>query len=304
MTLTSYSKIYALGHRATKDILSGPVVVQEKIDGSQISFGVRNGELFVRSKGTEQHLDSPDKLFAPGIAAIVERKGRFMEGWTYRGEYLSRPKHNALAYDRIPRNHIMVFDVDTGNQSYVDPDTLQVIAGAVDFECVPTLFRGTVESFDSIKHMLDTTSVLGGQKPEGLVVKNYAMYDTDKKVLMAKYVTEAFKEVHRNQWGASNPGRADIIVRLIDGFKTPARWNKAVQHLREAGTLDESPKDIGPLMKEVGQDIYAEEADAIKEALFKHFWPQVQRGVTAGLPQWYKDTLAASAFNAEVATVV
>ena len=42
--LTSYPKVYQLGHKAVLDIFSGPVVIQEKIDGSQFSFGLVGGE--------------------------------------------------------------------------------------------------------------------------------------------------------------------------------------------------------------------------------------------------------------------
>lgn len=35
----SYPQIYALGHRYLEDLLKDPVLVEEKIDGSQFSFG-------------------------------------------------------------------------------------------------------------------------------------------------------------------------------------------------------------------------------------------------------------------------
>lgn len=48
----SYPTIYNLGHRAIVDLLKGPVIVEEKIDGSQISFRKdEQGDLEVRSKG-------------------------------------------------------------------------------------------------------------------------------------------------------------------------------------------------------------------------------------------------------------
>ena len=39
--------------------------------------------------------------------------------------------------------------------------------------------------------------------------------------------------------------------------------------------------------------------EEIKEALFKHFWQHIQRGITSGLAEWYKDELAKSAFEKE-----
>lgn len=54
----SYSSIYALGHKALEDLLKTPVLVEEKLDGSQFSFGVyinQEGErlLKCRSKGAD-----------------------------------------------------------------------------------------------------------------------------------------------------------------------------------------------------------------------------------------------------------
>ena len=42
-----------------------------------------------------------------------------------------------------------------------------------------------------------------------------------------------------------------MIVQLAEGLRTEARWRKAVQHLREEGRLERSPKDIGALLVEL-----------------------------------------------------
>ena len=64
MSLRSYPKVFNLGHRAVRDLLSGPVVVQEKIDGSQFSFGVgEDGTLLIRSRGADIEPEAPPKLF-------------------------------------------------------------------------------------------------------------------------------------------------------------------------------------------------------------------------------------------------
>ena len=42
-SFSSYPKIYALGHRETKELLLGPVNVEEKCDGSQFSMCVDSG---------------------------------------------------------------------------------------------------------------------------------------------------------------------------------------------------------------------------------------------------------------------
>lgn len=293
----SYSSIYALSHRAVRDILDGDVVVQEKIDGSQISFGVDlDGVLHVRSKGKELVLDAPEKMFEKAVAEIRSVQYIMVPGWTYRGEYLQKPKHNVLAYSRVPQHNIILFDIDRGDQDYRRPAEVEDDAYLLDMEVVPTLFNGKLTSLNQVTAMFPQESILGGVKPEGLVVKNYNKFTSDHKVLMAKFVTAEFKESHQNEWGVSNPGKGDVVQKLIEGLRTEARWNKAIQHLREAGILVAGPQDIGPLLKEIGKDTHTEEREQIMEALFDWAWPQISRGITAGFPQWYKDRLTQQVF--------
>ena len=89
---TSYPKIYNLGHAAVTGITDGDVYVEEKIDGSQISFGVdEDGVLHIRSRGAIIHVEAPPKMFAAGVAEILEIADKLRPSWTYRGEYLAKP---------------------------------------------------------------------------------------------------------------------------------------------------------------------------------------------------------------------
>lgn len=285
----SYPKIFAIGHRAVAELFLDDVLVEEKVDGSQFSFGRFGGELKCRSKGATINVDVPEKMFAEAVEVVKALDLR--DGWTYRAEYLKTPKHNSLAYDRIPNNHIIVFDINTMEEQYLPHTEKRGEAERLGLETVPLIFAGRIDSPQSILAYLETVSVLGGQKIEGVVVKNYARFGMDKKVLMGKYVSEAFKEVHSKEWKDGNPKTGDVIQRLILGLKTPARWNKAVQHLRERGELTDSPKDIGGLIKEVQTDIAAECEDEIKQALYTYALPQIRRACTGGLPEWYKEEL-------------
>ena len=98
--LASYSKIWNLGHRELFDLCSHPVVIQEKIDGSQFTFGLIDGELQFRSKNQAINPDAPG-MFELGVKAVLERQLSILEeGLLYRGEFLSKPKHNTLKYER------------------------------------------------------------------------------------------------------------------------------------------------------------------------------------------------------------
>lgn len=292
----SYPKIYNLGHKYITEIFADSVVIQEKVDGSQFSFGVFNGELKARSKGVELILDAPEGLFAKAVETIKSLQSYLRDGWTYRGEYLQKPKHNSLAYDRTPNKNIILFDINKGEEDYLSYTEVKAEGDRLGLEVVPLLHEGTVTEPAQLVALLDNVSCLGGAKIEGFVIKNYKKFGVDKKALMAKHVSEAFKEVHRGEWKVSNPKSNDIIQMLITSLKTPARFDKSIQHLRDAGNLTETPKDIGNLIKEVQADIKAECADEIKDALFNWAWSQIARGVSNGLPEYYKNYLMQKQF--------
>lgn len=296
----SYPSIYSLGHRAIAELLAGPVNVEEKVDGSQFSFGIFSGEIRCRSKGAVLHVDSPEKMFSAAVSTVRELASDLRDGWTYRAEYLAKPKHNALAYDRTPARHLIVFDVNDGHESYLSYAAKHEEATRVGLECVPLIFSGRLTLAD-FRELLDRTSLLGGQKIEGLVVKPaaYDLFGLDKKVLLGKFVSEAFKETHAHAWKESNPHKGDVIEKLRSVYGAPGRWSKAVQHLRESGQLEDSPRDIGKLIGEVKADVERECADEIKERLFAWAWPQIARGLTGGLPAWYKEELVRAQFGVQ-----
>ena len=295
----SYPSIYALGHRAIADLLKGPVLVEEKVDGSQVSWMKdADGELHVRSKGAVMHPDAPEKMFTKAVETVKALAPQLVPGWTYRGEYLRAPKHNALAYDRIPKQHIILFDINTGHETYMDATGKHAEAERLGLEAVPLLHAGMVEDPGAVRQFLERTSILGGQPIEGVVIKplDYGLFGKDKKCLMGKFVSEAYKEVHSSAWKESNPGPKDILTVLGARYGTQARWQKAMQHLAERGTLEGSPRDIGQLMQEIPEDIRKECEDEIKEMLFAYAWPHIRRLVTRGVPEWYKNELLRRAF--------
>lgn len=298
--LNSYPSIYNLGHAAIEDLLKSPVIVEEKVDGSQFSFGVHKdtGELMCRSKGAVVNVALPEGMFKRGVETALELKDRLVPGWTYRGEYLNSPSHNTLIYSRVPKKHFILFDINTGLEQYATPDQKREEAERLGLECVPVLYRGWLQDIQIFRQLLEKESVLGGQKIEGVVIKpeNYALFGRDKKCLMGKFVSEAFKEAHVGAWKEKNPTGADAIATLGASLCTQARWMKAVQHMREAGTLQNDPRDIGPLLKEIPADILKECEQEIKDALFKWAWPHLRRAAVKGFPEWYKEELVKKQF--------
>ena len=302
----SYPRIWNMGHPQARELFKDAVVVEEKVDGSQFSFGLIDGELKLKSRGGIIHEGAVPNLFRDAVETVIGLRDRnlLVPGWTYRGEVLSRPKHNVLAYDRVPFGNIILFDITTDYETYMGRDEKDFHAEQIGLEVVPVLYRGMVTSADQLRHLLDTMSILGGQKIEGVVIKNYHRFGIDGKNLMGKVVSAAFKEVHAGEWRAANPGNKDIIDSVAEKLTTPARWQKAVIHARESGKLTDSPKDIGPLLGMIVEDVMDEEKERIKDALFKYAWKIIARRITHGFPEWYKQQLLAQQFMTEGAGII
>lgn len=287
--MTSYPKVEHLGSRNTYGVFDGPVVVQEKIDGSQFRW-IREGDnvrYFSRSR--EIVLDENrgvDGLFGPAIRHLGLRREAMVEGLLYCGETLAKAKHNILAYDRVPRGHVVLFDVFRSDwHYYTSQDKLNNFADALEIEPVAQLHSGELSAL-SAQNFLEGPSQLGGIR-EGIVIKNYS------KGIFAKLVADRFKEVKGvKPTHVPKEGFDAQIATLVNRYAGEARMEKALQHLRERGEWDCSPKDIGPLIKEIQSDFDAECADDIKELLWELVKPEMMKLIGPKMAMWYKERLA------------
>ena len=262
---------------------------------SQFGFGKENGRLFARSKGKEQDLDNPDMMFELGVEYIKRIADLIPDNMTFYGEYLNKPKHNTLAYDNIPKNHIALFGAyNSVTREHFGMDVIKEWAEKLDVDTVPLIYSGTCSPEFVLGLVKERVSYLGGQKIEGVVVKAYKpwmfMGSMPQTVMSGKYVTEEFKEVHVKNWKKENTGKGKLEVAMGQ-YKSEARWNKAVQHLRDNGELTGTPKDIGPLIKEIRRDVTEEEKEAIKATLWSIYSNDFLATATNGFPQWFKEKL-------------
>lgn len=287
-TIPGYGKVYALGHRDIKNLFDEPVVAEEKVDGSQFSFGLFDGQVHCRSRSQSLSDGNREGMFLEGLVVAKSLAGKLIPGWTYRGEYLRRPRHNVLAYSRIPRNHVILFDIEREDGSLLEPNIRDLEAGRLGLEVVPVLYWGKINGVEGIAELMETESVLGGQKIEGLVFKRDGM--------KGKHVSERFKEVQRPGYKAKAP-RESAVSAVANSLRTEARWEKAIQHLREDGRLKNEPSDIGPLMRELHDDLIAECEDLIKERLFALAKKEIVSIVGKGFPEFYKQRLATGQFE-------
>lgn len=268
-SLPAHPKILQLGK--VHDLLDGTIIVEEKIDGSQFAFGraADDGRLVFRSKGRELFPENVDKLFANTVAAVQAREDdimrRMLPGEFLYGEALHAPKHNTLAYERVPQGHLVLFGGSDATGAWMHRGELEELAGELRFDVTPVLSHLTdidpVDTTAIVEHLrglVDGPSFLGGKR-EGIVIKNYGKqihYNGIMSPIFCKLVSDGFKEKHNENW---KPGR-DLLADLLNGYRSEARWQKAVQYLRE-------------------------------RKLAQHYRDEVRRIAVRGLPEWYKQSL-------------
>lgn len=300
--MNAYPKIMAFGKPEVRDVFDGPVEVTEKVDGSQFGFGIFDGQLVMRSKGAVLYQGSIPSLFKPAVLHVLSVEERMERDVFFWGETLCKPKHNTLKYDRVPLNHIALFG-GVIDGVHLQWDDLAWWADKLEVDVVPKFNVSWSNDWPStLRGLLEEESFLGGCKVEGVVVKNYnknwLLGGSVVPLMAAKYVSEAFKEVHQKNWKSENThkGRYEVFK---DGFATPARWEKAIQRMRESGSLDDSPKDIGPLMAEIRKDVATEEKSSIMEFLWSEFGKDVVNASVKGFAEWYKQRLLDQTFSVQ-----
>lgn len=286
----------AFGKREVADVLDGRVEITEKVDGSQFGFGIVDGELKMRSKGAEI-VGDPPALFKPSCDTVqtAYENGAIPEGVWFWGEAMCKPKHNTLQYERTPKGHIALFGA-VEDDTFLDYSSIEFLADRMGMDVVPLIYDddGSWVDADYLMSLLDRESFLGGAKIEGFVVKNYAknwlLGGTVVPIMCAKYVSEAFKEAHGSTWKKENTGKGRWET-FTEGLRCERRWEKAVERLAEAGSLTNSPKDIGLLVKSIQQDVGEEEKSTILEVLWQEFGRDAVRKSAQGFPEWYKERL-------------
>jgi hypothetical protein len=299
--IKAFPKIFSLGDKRVKDIFEDPVEITEKIDGSQFVFGKVNGHLFMRSKGAIIYPENPPSMFKEAVEYVLSIKDKLKDNRIFYCEYLQNPKHNVLNYNRIPHNHLMLFGVsdETGTEFFPYP-IIKSFADYLEIETVPLLYAGEIKIPEDLYRFLDKESILGGCKVEGIVIKNYFkqvfLGGVVLPIMSAKFVSEKFKEVHRNNWKNEFTTRGKW-ESYKESFRTEARWLKAIQHLKEKDELEFTPRDIGKLIKEILRDIIEEEKENIKDFLWKEFGEELLRNAIKGFPEFYKRYLIEQNFN-------
>jgi len=281
--MKEYGKVRTFGTCRSHRLMIGKTVrIEEKIDGSQFSFMLDGDRVRCFSRSREIPDENPGQ-FGPAVAAVRARRDAMEPGWIYRGEVVTKLRHNVIPYDRTPKGFVMLWSVEK-DETVFDHNDLVWIAEQLDLETVPCL--GRVESLTGLGDLepfVEGPSVLGNHR-EGIVIK--------VGELRAKIVGQKFRETAKVKGKKPKGTTADILYALGRAYAPEPRWDKALAHLRDEDKITGTPRDIGLIVREVQRDVREECGDEIRDQIFSALWPTVSKATVDGLALWYKAKLA------------
>jgi hypothetical protein len=282
----SYPKIHAFGYLGTEDVLNGEIVVQPKVDGSNVSvWRFPDGEWYLGRRNGWISKDVSEGMFKPFVDWAMELVPTLdppEQTTVWFGEFSNN--HNKLKYDE--KKPFILFDVatllelstgDTGF-TFLGYDEVLEVADAHGLDRIPAIYRGLGSEWnaDKLVGLLGKESYLGGCLEEGVVVKRYGELTRFNGPYFVKLVSTEFSEKQKVKLKGARQGSA-VGVWAADSFFTPARLAKAIQKIKEQNEWadDNARKNIGKLIGTVMKDIHDECADEIADKVVKLAWKEI-----------------------------
>lgn len=271
------------------------IIVQEKLDGSNFGFYYKNGDIIFQSRNNCLG-ENPDKMFQPAIDSVrlgldvAFDKLENYQDYVFYGEALGNGK---IKYD-TPTKFVLYDVYNREIDEWLTDEKVTDLAYRLGFATVHVIYAGKWQGFDHIKSLLGK-SYYGDAQAEGVVVKAYYLQGTytDKETgdvgtytipyYMGKLVTAEYQEFNKTKTAIDEVD--DPLSVIAQQFVTQARIDKAIARLIEQGNTEYKPHDI---VAEVNRDVKKEEADTIKEQLFKAFWGPIGRRMAQGVLDLYQ----------------
>lgn len=288
-------------------------VLHEKVDGSQLSFGMMPGggvdgarvAMYNRTSFVTNSVIFSSARRSLEMLAESERLNPLL---ITHSEFVARPQHTRVVYERVPRFFVMPFDVqEVESKRWYSEEELELHCATYGMEPVQLLWDnkrciGTaaflVTSENSTNGRVDDPlafatlviramedgrirSKLGG-KPEGCILKKRSYRNSKGQISCRKlkFVTPEYEEERSQKKPVAPMMCVSEELRWIGShFDVPARFRKAYQRLRDAGftieAADEQVKD------NLDVDLSKEQRAEILCYLQGDFWTRCRRACLA-----------------------
>ena len=265
------------------------VIIQEKLDGSQLTISNINGVVTFFNKSKQ--ISGKSKPFLNSYLSLVNKPHIFKSGYFYHGEAMISIKPHTIVYEREAKYFWVLYEVVRADNTSLVPEEIYELIKDTGIEYLPPLYdnKQETEYIDYIqiaKRLMEDittgeiTSHLGGT-PEGVVLKALNRTRDIKSVnTRYKFVRQELAEMNsKKKKRIPRVSDEQIIEAIGKIYDTEARMRKGVQHLQEEDkwNYNDPKKNISSLVDELDLDLLSEAEDDIKSMLFIRFFPKISK---------------------------
>lgn len=234
MGFVRYQHVERFGTDEVENIELGVCHVFAKIDGTNSSVWIENGEIKAGSRNRELSLEEDNAGFYAAVMQdekIREYLEKHPEHRVY-GEWLV--PHSLKTYRDDAWRKFYVFDVcvdtEDGGVEYIPYSLYAPLLDEVGIDYIPLLAEVRNGSYQQFVDMLEKNQFLikdGQGAGEGIVIKNYSYKNRFARTTWAKIVRSEFREIHSRTMGAPIiQGEKMVEQEIIDRFCTTAMIEK------------------------------------------------------------------------------
>jgi hypothetical protein len=231
MEFKKYQHIERFGSDEVDGIEFGDCYIFYKIDGTNASVWLDNGELKAGSRNRKLTTDSDNAGFYNEVLKnqnIIKYLKKHPNHRLY-GEWLV--PHTIKTYREDAWRKFYIFDVcidkEDDSVEYIPYYVYKEFLDEFNLDYIPPLAKIKNPTYESLINLLDKTGQFlvkdGEGIGEGIVVKNYDFYNKYKRQTWAKIVSNEFKEKHHKEMGCPKINTPTMVEeKIVDDYCTTA----------------------------------------------------------------------------------
>ena len=188
-----------LASAAVQSLVGGEVVVEEKLDGANVSLWLDGGQVLCGLRSGPGAMDRAGQLgpLRAWIAQHDEALRRALAGWeAVYAEWLLLS--HSVGYDRLP-SYLVVLDL-WRSEGFATPDERNSACAAAELPTPPEVWRGVPGSVTGVERLLGR-SAFGPEPMEGLVVRTV----DGRPPRLAKLLRPTFDQLDDAEWRRGRP---------------------------------------------------------------------------------------------------
>lgn len=224
MPFKKYQHVERLGSSEVQNLLEGKCYVFYKIDGTNASVWIEDGEIKAGSRNRELTLESDNAGFYKFVSESEMFKVFFEKHPNVRlyGEWLV--PHSLKTYKEDAWREFYVFDAMI-DDDYLSYENYVSILDGTGINYIPPIAICINPTIETLYNQLEKTNQFlvkdGEGLGEGIVIKNYDYKNKYGRTTWAKIITSEFKEKHTKSMGAPIIESKELVeMKIVEEYVT------------------------------------------------------------------------------------